>query len=141
MTAVVVAAPRRLAGTHRQHRLAAVERLDLGLLVHAQIRWHARAARRRDPRYRAPWPRSPGQGSVLVIDPGIQRLKLRGLQTYLYGRSFAGGSWPSAFLWLHSLHSVTISADRWPDHVRLSVVRHTGLHFARILCTVLAPAK
>jgi len=31
-----VAAPRRLAGAHRQHRLAAVERLDLGFFVHAQ---------------------------------------------------------------------------------------------------------
>jgi hypothetical protein len=33
MAGVVVAAPRRLAGAHRQHRLAAVERLDLGFLV------------------------------------------------------------------------------------------------------------
>lgn len=33
---VVMASQCRLAGTHRQHRLAAVERLDLALLVHAQ---------------------------------------------------------------------------------------------------------
>jgi len=33
---VVVAAPRGLTGTHGQHGLAAVERLDLGLLVHRQ---------------------------------------------------------------------------------------------------------
>jgi len=31
---LVVAAPRHLTGAHRQHRLAAVECLDLGLLVH-----------------------------------------------------------------------------------------------------------
>jgi hypothetical protein len=37
-----VAAPCRLAGPHRQHRLAAVERLDLRFLVDAQhhrVRW------------------------------------------------------------------------------------------------------
>jgi Enoyl-CoA hydratase/isomerase len=33
---VVMAAPRRLTGAHGQHGLAAVERLNLGLLVHAQ---------------------------------------------------------------------------------------------------------
>ncbi len=33
---VIVAAPRRLARKHRQHRLAAVERLDLRFFVHAQ---------------------------------------------------------------------------------------------------------
>ena len=33
---VVVAAPCRLTWPHGQHRLAAVERLDLGLFVHAQ---------------------------------------------------------------------------------------------------------
>src|ERR1700754_4080221 len=32
---VVVAPSGRLAGTHRQHRLTAVQRLDLGLLIHA----------------------------------------------------------------------------------------------------------
>lgn len=36
MAGVVAAAPRRLAGPHRQHRLTAIERLDLGLLAHAQ---------------------------------------------------------------------------------------------------------
>jgi hypothetical protein len=36
MAGVVVATPRRLAGPHWQHRLTAVERLDLGFLVHAQ---------------------------------------------------------------------------------------------------------
>ena len=36
MTLVVVAAPCRLAGAHGQHGLAAVERLDLGLLVHTK---------------------------------------------------------------------------------------------------------
>ena len=44
MTLVVVAPARRLAGAHRQHRLAAVERLDLGFLVDAQ---HDGALRRR----------------------------------------------------------------------------------------------
>ena len=33
---VVVAPSGRLAGTHRQHRLAAVQRLDLGFLVDTQ---------------------------------------------------------------------------------------------------------
>src|ERR1700756_3000539 len=36
MALVIMAAPRRLARAHRQYRLAAVERLDLGLLVHTQ---------------------------------------------------------------------------------------------------------
>ena len=36
MAGIVVAAPGGLAGAHRQHRLAAVERLDLRLLVDAQ---------------------------------------------------------------------------------------------------------
>src|SRR6516225_10887371 len=36
MARVVVAAPCGLTGAHRQHWLAAVERLDLGLLVHTQ---------------------------------------------------------------------------------------------------------
>ena len=36
MAGVVMAAPRRLAGAHRQHRLTAVERLDLRLFVDAQ---------------------------------------------------------------------------------------------------------
>src|SRR3954447_16174385 len=33
---VVMAPSCRLAGTHRQHRLTAVQRLDLGFLVHTQ---------------------------------------------------------------------------------------------------------
>jgi len=36
MPFVVMAPSGRLAGTHRQHRLAAVQRLDLGLLIHTQ---------------------------------------------------------------------------------------------------------
>ena len=40
---VVVGHPRGLAGLHRQRRLGAIERLDLGLLVHAE---HQRALRR-----------------------------------------------------------------------------------------------
>lgn len=36
MARVVVAASCGLTGTHGQHGLAAVERLDLGLLVHTQ---------------------------------------------------------------------------------------------------------
>ena len=36
MADVVVAGPRRGAGQHREHRCGAVERLDLGLLVHAE---------------------------------------------------------------------------------------------------------
>ena len=36
VTLVVMAAPLDLTGPHRQHGLAAVERLDLGLLVHTQ---------------------------------------------------------------------------------------------------------
>ena len=36
MPGVVVAAPLRLAGPHRKHRLAAIQRLDLRLLIDAQ---------------------------------------------------------------------------------------------------------
>ena len=36
MALVVVGTPLRLAGAHGQERLAAIERLDLALLVHAQ---------------------------------------------------------------------------------------------------------
>ena len=45
MTLVVMATPCRLAGTHRQHGLAAVERLDLRLLVDAK---HDGMGRRRN---------------------------------------------------------------------------------------------
>ena len=45
MALVVVAAPRRLAGAHRQHGLAAVQRLDLRLLIDAK---HDGVGRRRD---------------------------------------------------------------------------------------------
>jgi hypothetical protein len=34
MPRVVMASSGRLAGTHRQHRLTAIQRLDLGLLIH-----------------------------------------------------------------------------------------------------------
>jgi aldehyde dehydrogenase (NAD+) len=36
VTGVIMAAPCRLTRPHRQHRLAAVKRLDLGLLVHTE---------------------------------------------------------------------------------------------------------
>jgi hypothetical protein len=36
MACIVVASPRRLAGAQRQHRLAAVERLDQGFFAHSQ---------------------------------------------------------------------------------------------------------
>ena len=58
---VVVAAPRRLAGAHRQHQLAAVERLDLRLLVDAQNNGLGRRRKGRGQPHRGPSPRSAGR--------------------------------------------------------------------------------
>lgn len=64
MARVVVAAARGLSRPHRQHGLAAVQRLDLAFLVHAQRRCAVGWRPMQAPPHREPWRQSPGRSTA-----------------------------------------------------------------------------